>query len=158
MPLLSGCTDGLRKGTVAPDFHLTDLSGKRVMLSRFPDNVVLLCFWAVGCPPCRTEAVHLKSLHERYGRKGLRILAVNAWDESRSMVADFARKNELPYTILLSGNEVFSGRYKGRSIPATYLLDRSGKIIYVHHGWGDGDERTLALRIEKQLQLESARP
>ena len=38
---LSGCADGLRKGAVAPDFHLTDLFGTRVMLSRCPDSTII---------------------------------------------------------------------------------------------------------------------
>jgi hypothetical protein len=95
----------------------------------------------------------LKSLHERYADRGLRIVAVNAWDEPSTMVADFARKQELPYVILLNGSEVYKRPYKGKYVPMSYVLDHEGVIRYVHSGWDDGDEAKLAAEIEKLLNV-----
>jgi peroxiredoxin len=91
-------------------------------------------------------------LHEAYHAAGLRIIAVNAWDESKEMVREFVEKNGLPYTVLLAGGDVFEKSYRGLSIPTTYLLDRTGHIIDVHHGWGPGDQDLIAKKVEKALQ------
>jgi peroxiredoxin len=91
-------------------------------------------------------------LHEKYQSTGLRILAVNAWDESKTLVSEFVKENELPYTVLLEGEEVFKKTYRGETVPTTYLLDRSGRIVYVHHGWGPGDEKLLSRKIEEALR------
>jgi len=94
-------------------------------------------------------------LHERYGDQGLKILAVNAWDESPAMIRKLIQDKDLDYTILLYGSEVFEGPYKGKSIPHGYLIDHKGEIRYVHHGWGEGDEKLLAAKIESLLAEKS---
>jgi hypothetical protein len=77
---------------------------------------------------------------------------VNAWDEPKEQVAEFARSQLLPYTILLKGAEVYKKSYGGGSIPRTFLLDREGRVSSSHTGWGAGDEKRLASEIEKLLQ------
>ena len=150
--LSSGCAQGLKSGEIAPDFVLTSIDGKRVRLADYAGDVVLLSFWAVGCPPCREEAAHLKTLHHRFGPRGLHIMAVNAWDEPKSMVESFARKQRLPYEILLNGADVHTGPYKGRGVPSAYLIDRGGVIRYVSHGWSEQVGRDLTMHIQRLLE------
>jgi hypothetical protein len=90
-------------------------------------------------------------LHQRYADQGLRIVAVNAWDEPSSKVADFAKEQQLPYVILLNGSETYQGPYKGKGVPMSYVLDQKGTVQYAHLGWDEGDEDKLAAEIEKLL-------
>lgn len=96
----------------------------------------------------------MKSLRQRYVDRGVRIIAVNAWDEPSSKVAEFAREQGLPYIILLNGSETYQGPYKGKGVPMTYVLDQEGKVNYAHSGWYDGDEKQLAAEIEKLLERQ----
>ena len=47
-------------GDVAPDFTVTMLDGRTIKLSELRGNVVMVCFWATWCPPCRQELAHLQ--------------------------------------------------------------------------------------------------
>ena len=46
VPTASNVTQGLRAGSLAPDFQLNDMAGKLVSLSDFRGKVVYLNFWA----------------------------------------------------------------------------------------------------------------
>ncbi len=93
----------------------------------------------------------MKSLQDKYRSRGLRLIAVNAWDEPRDMLRGFKSQLDLPYTILVDGGAVFEKKYKGRSVPINYLLDSEGRITYVHLGWDNGDEEKLSRQIEDVL-------
>jgi thiol-disulfide isomerase/thioredoxin len=95
------------------------------------------------------EAPHLKHLHEKYAAKGLKILAVNAWDEPRETVAGFVQKEKLPYTVLLNGRKVFRETYRGRTIPHTYLLDRSGRVVLNQLGFSADFGEALDKKIDE---------
>ena len=64
--------------TSPPRVKLSDLNGSAV---RIPDDfrgkVIILHFWAGGCSSCKEEMPAMEKLYEKYGRKGLVILAVN---------------------------------------------------------------------------------
>jgi thiol-disulfide isomerase/thioredoxin len=98
------------------------------------------------------EAPHLKSLHEKYAAKGLRIVAVNAWDEPKAKVEKFAKDQGLPYTILMNGRTTFRGQYKGSSIPQNYLLDREGNVVLSLLGWDAKGHEMLEGKIKTLLE------
>ena len=134
-------------GKEAPAFSLPDLDGLPVRLQDFRGKPVMVCFWAVGCPPCREEAKHLSRLSQRYRKDGLVVLGVNAWDESRSTVKEFVTKEKLTHRMLLDGGKVFS-RYEGEGVPMVVWIDRAGNIADVEVGFSGPaplDRKTRAL-------------
>src|SRR5581483_8865814 len=69
------------------NFTLTDLSGKQWTLADLKGKVVMVNFWATWCPPCRREMPDMQGLYERFGRKGLVVLAIS--DETMDKVKPF---------------------------------------------------------------------
>jgi thiol-disulfide isomerase/thioredoxin len=61
----------LKPGSKAPDFDLTSVDGGRIKRSDFRGKTVWLCFWRVGCPPCRQEMPYLQSLEDLQTRNSL---------------------------------------------------------------------------------------
>lgn len=59
----------------APPLVLNNLSGKPIDISNFKNKVVVVNFWASWCEPCREEFGELIELQEKYGSKGLVVLA-----------------------------------------------------------------------------------
>ena len=150
----TGCSGGYGSKRMAPNFTLKNMTGQDFTLSSYRGNVVLLVYFGVGCPPCRAEAPHLKSLQLRYGQKGFRIVAVNAWNEPTRKVRSFVMDNELPYTVILNGYEVFTEKYNGSGVPHSFLINPEGKVVYQHLGWDDSNRYELEEQI--QLAIEDA--
>jgi len=124
----------LSVGNTVPDFNLPDLQGKKHHLSDFRGKYVFLDFWASWCPPCRAEHPMLRALHKKYGDDQIQFLSVSmdssdpAW---RKAVAD----DQLTW-LQLGDPQALSGPladiYGIKSLPASFLLDKNGKIIASH--------------------------
>lgn len=137
-----------RRTTMAPDFTLRDIDGATVTLSSLRGRVVLLDFWATWCPPCRASTPALKSLHERYARRGLTILAVNV-AENASTVRQYAREHELPYRALLDGDGAVRGAYRVQGVPSFRLISRAGAVVWSEAGF---DQAALTAAVEAALR------
>ena len=116
------------KGRQAPDFTLQDLQGKPVKLSDFRGKAVLLNFWATFCGPCKVEMPWLVELQKQYGPQGFEIVGVALDDSGKEKIEKFAKDMGVNYTIL-QGQDVVGDAYGAVGLPATYYIDRSGKIV-----------------------------
>jgi peroxiredoxin len=115
------------KGFVAPDFTLDMLDGPETTLSDLRGQVVLINFWATWCPPCRAEMPAIQEVYDRYRDQGFVVLAVDL-REGDAQVKGFIEQMELTFPILMDRDGDVSERYRIRSIPTTYFVDRSGVI------------------------------
>lgn len=91
-------------------------------------------------------------MQEKFGDEGFHVVAVNAWNEPASKVEAFAKENQLSYTILLKGRDVFKGPYRGKGIPHNYLIDGNGRIIHSELGWSKTSHAEFEKRIKRLLQ------
>jgi peroxiredoxin len=139
-------------GKRAPDFTLDALTGGQIHLhDMIRGRVALISFWGVACGPCRAEAPHLTALYNRFRDKGLAMVAVNAYDESKQDVDRFARANGLAHPIALMGKKVGEEQYTVTSYPVTFLVDHTGAIVDYHPDFEPGDEKVLATAIARLL-------
>lgn len=117
------------KGQQAPDFALQSLDGKTIHLSDFRGKAVLLNFWATWCEPCKVEMPWFIQLQNQYASEGLQIVGVAMDDSSEKDIAAFAHNMGVNYPILL-GKEGVGNAYGGvQFLPATFYIDRNGKVV-----------------------------
>jgi len=116
------------KGKQAPDFVLQDLDGKPVKLSDFRGKAVLLNFWATFCGPCKVEMPWLVELQKQYGPQGLQIVGVALDDSGKDTIQKYAKEMGVNYTIL-QGQDSVGDAYGAVGLPATFYIDRNGKIV-----------------------------
>jgi len=118
-------------GAIAPDFSLPNASGNPVALSSLRGKVVLLDFWASWCGPCRRELPNLVKAYKKFKAKGFEIYGVSL-DKEKEAWLNAIQSDKLTWTQVsdLKFWESPAARlYNISAIPASYLLDRDGKII-----------------------------
>ena len=134
--------NSLEIGQLTPQFQLPDITnGSLVKLSDYRDKQpVVLAFTRIFtekqyCPFCFP---HIKALNENYQEfknRGIEILLITSTDERQSqiVVKDLGLKMPLlsnPSCLIFRNYEV--GQALGAPLPAQFILDKQGKLIYKH--------------------------
>jgi peroxiredoxin len=119
----------------APDFKLTDASGKEVKLSDYKDQVVLLNFWATWCAPCKIEIPWFMEFETEYKNRGFAVLGVSYDNHGWEDVRPYLTENKINYMVLAGAVEEMPEPYKSiETLPTTLLIDRQGRIAARHTG------------------------
>ena len=116
------------------DLRGPTLDGKMFDLKELRGKVVLIDFWATWCAPCVAEMPNVKSVHDRYHEEGFEVVGISL-DTSREALLQFLKAKEIPWPQLFFDDPGAQGwknplaqKYGINSIPATILVDRSGKV------------------------------
>jgi thiol-disulfide isomerase/thioredoxin len=136
--------------------------GLRKILQRDADapRPLLINFWATWCGPCREEFPDLVRLGEEYKTRKLDFVIVSLDDPSelKTGVPRFLRQMRAQMSAYLL-NEMDSNaainavdpEWAG-SMPATFLLDTNGQVVYKHLGPINPEE--LRAELEKVISDE----
>jgi peroxiredoxin len=131
-------TRGDRKA--APEFTLTDASGRLVSLSDFRGKAVLLNFWATWCSPCEQEIPWFVEMQHSNESRGFTVIGVSMDAEGWSAVKPYLERKRVNYPVML-GNDQVAGLFGGlQAIPLTLVIDRGGRVAAVHAGLCRRDE------------------
>jgi thiol-disulfide isomerase/thioredoxin len=143
---------GVKAGDAFPPLAESGLSGP---LPATAGQVVLVDFWASWCSPCKASFPAFAKLHGDYATRGLVILAVSV-DERAPDYAGFVKKLHPPFATVLDQEHTLVRRVDVPTMPTSYLLDRTGRVRFVHEGFhGDQTDRELRREIETLLAEKS---
>jgi peroxiredoxin len=124
----------------APAFVLKSAAGKAVRLSDFRGKPLVINLWATECGGCKAELPTFVDLSRTY--KGLTVLGVSmdimyedlkSADEGWARVKPFLPAHGIQYPIALDDGSV-ENAFKVTALPATYLIDRSGRVAATYIG------------------------
>jgi peroxiredoxin len=141
----------------APTFHLVGESGKKMQVSDYRGRVVLLNFWATDCGGCILEIPSFVELQRAYAGKGFTSVGISMdisyeglkdADEAWGRVRPFIANHKLNYPILM-GDDLILKAYDMKAYPATYLIDKAGRIAAAYVGVVSKDN--VASNIESLL-------
>jgi len=120
-------------GKMAPDFTLTDITGKQHKLSDYRGKDVMLVFWATWCGPCVKEIPDLIELRNTMGEDKLAMLAISYITtmppNTTEIVKGFVERQKLNYPVLSVNRSDLSAPYNQvNGIPCSFFIDTEGKI------------------------------
>jgi peroxiredoxin len=123
----------LTNGAKFPDFSEKDLLGNPLSVSQYEDKVVLVEFWATWCVPCVGELPNILKAYNKHHSNGFEVIGISLdYDQDEQKLKSFLKAKELPWAQYFDGKgfqNKLAAKYGIDSIPATFLLDRQGKII-----------------------------
>ncbi len=91
------------------------------------------------------ELPRLEPLYQKYKDKGLAVVAVEAQGDTEGATT-FIDEHKLTYACLENGKDegdVVRTVFGVRTFPTSYIIDREGRIMFYHLGFGEGDEEKL---------------
>ncbi len=147
----AGAGAGAALGSDAPAFQLQAMSGKPEDLARYKGQVVMINFWATWCGPCREEMPKLEAIHKRYKARGFTMLGVNVEPDSAEAVKWLAQR-PVTFPILFDTDSKVSKLYSVSTMPSTVIVDRQGKLRWMHRGFKANDENEYLDQIAKLLR------
>ncbi len=131
-----------------PDLDLPDLDNKSHRLSALKGSPVLLSFFRLDCGGSRSQIEQLQQQAAKFAAAGIAIRAVALGPGAgQAAVQAFATSSRLSFPILLADDRAaiawniqyryLFDRRRNIAAPTTFLLDASGAIICVYHGYTD---------------------
>jgi peroxiredoxin len=118
-------------GTLLPDFTQNDVNGKPLTLSSLRGKYVLVDFWASWCGPCRAENPNIVKAFNKYKSKNFTVLGVSL-DQDKAKWLEAIKKDGLAWSHvsdLKYWNNAVATQFGIQSIPASFLIDPTGKIV-----------------------------
>ena len=118
----------------APDFELTDTSGRIWKLSEMKGKVVFINFWATWCPSCVSEMPSINNLYLMAGgTDGFQILTV-LYQDSPEAAIKFFEEEGYGMPILIDKGERAAYMYGLTGVPETYIIDKKGVLRHKQIG------------------------
>jgi peroxiredoxin len=126
-------------GSTAPDFALTDTTGKSVRLSDYKGKFVVLEWTNPDCPFVQAQygADAMQALQKEWGAKDIVWLTINSTNQNHSeyksagqMNAWIRDRGAAPKAVLLDGTSATGRAYSAKTTPHMFVVDPSGKIVY----------------------------
>lgn len=119
----------------APSFLLDDTDGNPRHLNDYKGKVILIHFWATWCLPCKEELPAIKTLWERFKDRGFDVVAIAG--DRKDTVVSFIQRHEIKFPVLIDQYGSALRSYRVRGLPASYIVDRTGKIKGIATGQRD---------------------
>jgi thiol-disulfide isomerase/thioredoxin len=150
-----GVADATDAGQPAPNLALPDAQGSVLALDTLRGKVVYVDFWASWCGPCRRSFPWMNEMQQKYGGKGLAIVAVNV-DKKRGDANKFLEQFPANFPVVFDEAGASPAAFGVKGMPSSYLIDARGNVVFVERGFLDGSRVELEDRIKSLLA--AARP
>lgn len=140
-------------GALAPEAAGVVLQGPEgIKLSklRTPGRVVVVDFWASWCGPCVEAIPELNAMREGLVHEGyadrFEVLGVSI-DTDVKLAKRFLERIPVSYPVIDDVLGISTQSYGVWRLPATFLIQPDGHILYIYHGYGKGFTADLRQRI-----------
>ena len=139
------------KATTAPEFAKGIwINSDPLTFAKLRGRVVVVEFWTFGCYNCRNTLPSVKEWDTKYRDRGLTIVGIHTPETESEYSIDNLRK-EVPalgikYPVATDNDYKTWKAYGVEAWPTIVVLDKQGRIRWVHVGEGRYDETETVIR------------
>lgn len=146
-------------GRQVKDFTLRDAAGKSHSMADFADKqAVVIAVLGTECPLATLYAPRLVQLAERFEKRGVAFIGINAnQQDSLSEVAQYAKLHEIKFPLLKDVGNVVADALGAARTPEVFVLDRDRAVRYrgrIDDQYLVGRQRKKATREDLALALD----
>ena len=126
-------------GSKVSNFTLKDYRGKTHSLKDYQDRkFVVIAIVGTECPLVKLYGSRLADLSERYGRKGVGFIGINAnVQDNITEIATYARRHKIEFPILKDLGNAVADKLGAIRTPEVFVLDEKRIVRY----WGRIDDQ-----------------
>lgn len=145
--------DLVKEGQQMPVFTIVNDNGTQVLSSSLKGKVILVNFFATWCPPCQKELAEIqKTLWPKYKDNKDFVLLMIGREHTDAELQKYNEKKGFTFPLYPDKNRAIYGAFAKNLIPRSYLVDKTGKVVYVTKGYSDEDFAELMKKIEAALK------
>ena len=152
----------LKQGDRAPEFILSDQNGKKLKLSDFKGQWVLLYFYPRdNTPGCSKEACAFRDSFKEYEKIEAKVIGIST--DSVESHGKFVKKYQLPFPLLADedkkvveqygvwGMKKFIGKEHMGTIRTSFLIDPKGNIAKIYEKVKPADHAKEVLKDLREI-------
>jgi thiol-disulfide isomerase/thioredoxin len=143
-------TQAAEVGASAPALTAVSDKGVKLALNEPSAKLTYVDFWASWCGPCKQSFPWMNTMHEKYGKAGLRVVAVNV-DKRKTDADKFLKQHPTAFEIGFDPDGTTPAAYNVKAMPSSFLVDRVGKVVWVHRGFRPEESAAMEQEIQKRL-------
>jgi thiol-disulfide isomerase/thioredoxin len=119
-------------GAAPPELFATEWinANPAPTLAALRGQVVLIDFWTSNCATCVSLIPHLNEMQEKYGPRGLRILAFT--HQSRNGIERYMQAKEQAIHYTIGAGSQLKVEYGVQNVPYAFIVGRDGRLLW--HG------------------------
>ena len=128
-------SDYFKTGASFSYFKAKDINGNKINEKTLAGKILVLNYWFINCPPCRTEIPELNKLKEQYKGDTSVVFVAVCLDDKYS-IKQFLKSNPFHYQIVDDGRFI-ARDYNVGGYPTNVIVDQEGKIYFHTSGFGN---------------------
>lgn len=119
-------------------------------LEDYQGKALIVNFWASWCPPCRAELPSMNRAWQKVKDKNIEMLAVNVGEDLNAVQA-FLKDYPIDFQVLHDETGDMMSQWKIKGLPATFVLNPKGEVVYKILGEREWDDEALLAQVEALL-------
>ncbi|WP_230150061.1 TlpA family protein disulfide reductase [Pedobacter sp. Bi27] len=148
-------------GLPAANFTLKDLDGNAVSLKDLKGKIVVLDFWSTWCVPCKKSFPAMQLAVNTYKNDpSVKFLFIHTWETTKTPVEDvkkYIAQSGFNFQVLMdlkdeTGHNAAVEDYGVSAIPAKFIIDKAGNIVFKLTGFTGTDAAALQ-EISERINL-----
>lgn len=141
-----------------PDTQIKDVnSGKKVAFNQAVEKgkVTLVSFWATWCVPCKKEIKNVREKMAQWKTEADFNYVTISIDESRAegLVRSYAKSQGWDFPYYIDANSDLKRSLNFQTVPFTAIIDKNGKVAYMHSGYEEGGENEVFAKIKELSKM-----